>query len=208
MGTRIAVYVHGDDPISRAGVEATLRRRPEIYIVEAESIDEAAVAVLVTDSIDESTTRVVRGIQRDGCPKVVLVTTVLDDNSLMMAVEAEVSGVIRRQEATPDVLARAVIAASQGNGTLAPDLLGRLLTQISRLQHDVLLPRGLGRDGLSDRERDVLRLLADGLDTSEIASSLAYSERTIKNIIHDVTTRLNLRNRSHAVAYAIKAGIV
>ena len=54
----------------------------------------------------------------------------------------------------------------------------------------------------------MFRLLADGLATSEISRQLAYSERTIKNIIHQVTTRLNLRNRSHAVAYAIKAGVV
>jgi DNA-binding NarL/FixJ family response regulator len=72
----------------------------------------------------------------------------------------------------------------------------------------VLTPRGIGPDGLSGREREVLKLLADGLGTNEIASALAYSERTIKNVIHDVTTRLNLRNRSHAVAYAVKAGIV
>ena len=72
----------------------------------------------------------------------------------------------------------------------------------------MLTPRGIGPDGLSGREREVLKLLADGLGTNEIALALAYSERTIKNVIHDVTTRLNLRNRSHAVAYAVKAGIV
>jgi DNA-binding NarL/FixJ family response regulator len=79
---------------------------------------------------------------------------------------------------------------------------------MSHLQRDVLAPRGLGPSGLSDREVRVLRLLADGYDTSHIASEMAYSERTIKNIIRDVTTRLNLRNRSHAVAYAVKAGLV
>ena len=51
-------------------------------------------------------------------------------------------------------------------------------------------------------------MLADGQDTAAIASKLAYSERTIKNIIHDVTLRLNLRNRSHAVAYAVKSGLI
>jgi len=50
--------------------------------------------------------------------------------------------------------------------------------------------------------------LADGLDTSEIAGSLFYSERTVKNIIHDVTSRLELRNRTHAVAYAIREGLI
>ena len=223
MSDRLAVYVHGEDPISEAGVAAQLRGRPEAYVVERGCIDDAVVAVVVTDVIDEATVRVVRGIQRGGCPRVVLVTTQLDDNGLMIAVEAGVSGVLRRREATPEVLARAVVAAANGDGTLAPDLVGRLLNQVSRLQQDVLTPRGIGPDGLSGREREVLKLLADGLSgrerevlklladglgTNEIAISLAYSERTIKNVIHDVTTRLNLRNRSHAVAYAVKAGIV
>jgi len=54
----------------------------------------------------------------------------------------------------------------------------------------------------------VLRLVSDGHDTSEIATTLCYSERTVKNVLHDVTTRLNLRNRSHAVAYAMREGLI
>ena len=91
---------------------------------------------------------------------------------------------------------------------MAPDLLGTLLEQMSRLQRDVLAPRGLGPQGMADREIEVLRHLSEGLDTTEIAEAMSYSERTIKNIIHDVTTRLKLRNRSHAVAYAMKSGII
>lgn len=132
----------------------------------------------------------------------------LDDNDLMSAIEAGASGVLRRSESSPERLAAAVVAATKGDGALAPDLVGRLLNQVKHLQHDVLSPRGIGSDGLNDRERNVLRLLADGHATREIARELAYSERTIKNIIHDVTMRLNLRNRSHAVAYAVKAGII
>jgi DNA-binding NarL/FixJ family response regulator len=55
---------------------------------------------------------------------------------------------------------------------------------------------------------EVLRLVADGLDTSEIARQLAYSERTVKNVLHDVTSRLQLRNRSQAVAYALRQGFI
>jgi DNA-binding NarL/FixJ family response regulator len=54
----------------------------------------------------------------------------------------------------------------------------------------------------------VLRLLADGCDTAEVGRRLFYSERTVKNIIHDVTSRLELRNRVHAVAYAIREGLI
>ena len=89
-----------------------------------------------------------------------------------------------------------------------PDLLGRLLDQVGRLQRQVLMPRGLTFSGLSEREILVLKLVADGLDTAEIADHLCYSERTVKNIIHDVTTRLQLRNRSHAVAYALREGLI
>jgi DNA-binding CsgD family transcriptional regulator len=82
---------------------------------------------------------------------------------------------------------------------MAPDLLGRLLDQMSRLQQRVLAPKGISPNGFTYREIEVLRLLADGYDTAAIAETLAYSERTIKNVIHDVTSRLHLRNRSHAV---------
>jgi DNA-binding CsgD family transcriptional regulator len=61
---------------------------------------------------------------------------------------------------------------------------------------------------LTDREIEVLRLLADGMDTGEVSRQLFYSERTVKNIIHNVTSRLDLRNRTHAVAYAIRQGLI
>jgi DNA-binding NarL/FixJ family response regulator len=102
----------------------------------------------------------------------------------------------------------AVQAAAAGDGTVPPDLLGRLLAQVGRLQREVLAPRGLAFSGLTDRETNVLRLVADGYDTAEIAGRLAWSERTVKNVIHDITTRLQLRNRSHAVAYAVRAGLI
>ncbi|MGI8751354.1 MAG: helix-turn-helix domain-containing protein [Acidimicrobiales bacterium] len=79
---------------------------------------------------------------------------------------------------------------------------------MSRLQRQVLAPRGLSLSGLSDREVDILRLLADGWDTAAIAVKLSYSERTVKQAIHDITTRLQLRNRTHAVAYAVRQGLI
>jgi DNA-binding CsgD family transcriptional regulator len=79
---------------------------------------------------------------------------------------------------------------------------------VGRLQRQLLSPRGLSLTGMSAREVEILRLVAEGLDTGEIAVKLSYSERTVKNALHDVTTRLQLRNRSHAVAYALKQGLI
>ncbi len=63
-------------------------------------------------------------------------------------------------------------------------------------------------EGFTQRERTVLRLVSEGFDTAEIAAELAYSERTVKNAIHAVTERHHLRNRSHAVAYALRVGAI
>jgi DNA-binding NarL/FixJ family response regulator len=206
--SRVRVFVFGEDGISQAGVATQLRSRPGIFIVDDGDIDSAQVAVVIVDAVDDSCGRTVRAVQRNGCPRVVLVVSELDDAGLMAAVEVGACGVLRRRETTPERLEAAVMSAVQGDGTLAPDLLGRLMVQMSRLQRDVLAPRGIGPSGVSDRELEVLRLLADGLDTAEIARRLAYSERTIKNVIHNLTSRLNLRNRLHAVAYAMKAGLI
>jgi DNA-binding NarL/FixJ family response regulator len=208
MPGRVRVFVFGEDPISQAGVATQLRGRPEVLVVDDGDIDSAQVAVVIVDEMDEACARTVRAVQRNGCPRVLLVVSSLDDAGLMVAVEIGACGVLRRREASPERLAAAVLAAASGDATLAPDLLGRLLAQMSRLQREVLAPRGIGPSGLTDREVEVLRLLADGHDTGQIARQLAYSERTIKNIIHDLTSRLNLRNRSHAVAYAVKAGLI
>ncbi len=205
---RIPVFVFAHDHISQAGMASQLRLRPEIAVVSEADVDKAAVAVVVADDVDDDTVRVVRAIQRNGCPRVVLVITRLDDSGLVAGVEAGACGLLRRGEAVPERLVEAIQSASAGDGTVPSDLLGRLLEHVGQLQRQVLAPKGMTLAGLTEREIDVLRLVADGLDTAEIASELAYSERTIKNVIHDVTARMNLRNRSHAVAYAVRQGLI
>jgi len=207
MNGRIGVFIHAEDPISEAGLASQLRRQPELHLVDGEEPAGATVAVVVADEVDEETARVVRSMRRSG-PKVVVVATRLDDTGLMHAAEAGACAMLRRSEAQPRRLVDAVCTAAAGDGTLPPDLLGRLLENVGRLQRQVLSPRGMTLTGLTEREIDVLRLVADGLDTAEIARRLAYSQRTIKNVIHDVTMRLNLSNRSQAVAYAVRQGLI
>lgn len=208
MSGRIPVFVYARDSVTEMGIVGALRGRPELQIVESADVDEASVGVVAAEELDDDTLRVVRALQRNGCPRIVLVLTSVDEAGVLTAVEAGASGLVRRRDATPESLTAAIQTASRGDGTLPPDLLGRLLSAVGRLQRQVLTPRGLTFTGLTTREVEVLRLVADGLDTAEIAKTLAYSERTIKNVIHDVTMRLNLRNRTHAVAYALRQGLI
>jgi DNA-binding NarL/FixJ family response regulator len=206
--SRIPVYLHTDDLIARAGLASQLRPQPRVRVVEETEQGEAEVAVVVADSVGEPTLRILRSLRSRGIIRLVLVASNIDDAGLVAAVEAGASGLVRRNEATAERLVATIEAAAAGDGTVPPDLLGRLLSQIGQLQRAVLGPRGLTFTGLTEREVSVLRLVADGMDTSQIATRLCYSQRTVKNVLHDVTSRLHLRNRSHAVAYALRHGLI
>jgi len=204
---RIPVFVAACDPLSRDGVASQLRGHG-VDLVDERSLGADVVAVVVVDEVDEQAAGEVRALRRRGVEHVVVVAARLDDAGLLAAAEAGVSGVLRRGQATPRSLLASIQAAAAGEGSLPPDLLGRLLGQVGRLQRQVLAPRGLTFSGLTDREVRVLRLLADGLDTTEVGRQLFLSERTVKNVVHDVTSRLHLRNRTHAVAYALRQGLI
>ena len=205
---RIRIFLYSGDPILQSGLAVQLRQRPEVVLVDADDVDSAQVALVITDSVDEETLRVLHALQRGGVPRLVLLASTVDAGDLARVVEAGVCGVLRRREMTVDKLLSVILAAAAGDGSVPPDLLGRLLDQVGRLQRQVLDPRGFILAGLAEREIEVLRLAADGMETREIASRLCYSERTVKNVLHEVITRLQLRNRTHAVAYAVREGLI
>jgi len=210
---RTPVVVRATDPILHNGVCMSLRARDDVKLVDAETAmkdgtEEATVALLVADRLDAAMTQVLSSLHHQGFSRIVLVAGEVDDNEVLSAIEHGVCAVARRAEAGADVLVRLIKAAAAGEGALPPDLLGRLLSRVSRLQRQVLQPRGLQIGGMNSRETDVLRLVAAGLSTQEIAEQLCYSQRTVKSILHDVTNRFQLKNRSHAVAYALREGLI
>lgn len=208
MQPPIAVSISAQDPISREGLNAQLAGWPEIILTDPGGKPAPSVGIIVSDAIDEQARQMVRVLKTSGCQRLLLIATKIDDAGLLAAVENGASGLLRRAEATGEQLLSAIKSVSQGSGQLPPDLLGRLLEQMGRLHSTALRPNGLSLSGLNDREVGVLRLVAEGMATSEIAASLCYSERTVKSVLHDITNRFNLRNRSHAVAYAVRQGLI
>ncbi|MFD8990161.1 response regulator transcription factor [Streptomyces goshikiensis] len=220
---RVTVTIHAADPLSRAGVLSLLDRQPAVRVVPwppepegdapAAEAAEARVAVVLIDQIDERSTAELRRLLRCGERRVVLVARELRESELFSVVEYGVQAIVWRHQATEERLVTAVRQAAQGECVLPPDVIGRVLGQMHRLRRSqrATTPPGAACTtlfGMAPRETDVLRLISEGLDTRQISEKLCYSERTVKNILHGLMTRLRLNNRAHAVAYALREGYI
>ncbi|MEU6172113.1 response regulator transcription factor [Streptantibioticus parmotrematis] len=206
----LAVAVLANDPVTAEGAVSWLSACQELTAVHWTHRQSADVlAVFATEVTGDTLTRVER-VQRDqqGCPlPVVMVANELPEHHLLRAIDLGLVSFLYRQDSGFDEIRRAVAEAAEG-----PEPGRRfqqaLIHQIKTVRDSVLLPHGINVAGLSPREIKVLRLLADGWSTRHIAARLSYSERTVKSIVHNVVTRLNLRNRTHAVVYALRAGVL
>ncbi|MEU5379487.1 MULTISPECIES: response regulator transcription factor [unclassified Streptomyces] len=207
MATKmITVTLHADDPIARAGLSGLLRGQPEIEVLErpVQGVGRRSVAVILADRVDDDAAVMLRRLVRGESREAVLVAGKLHERELLSAVACGVRTFVWRHQATSESLAKAVRSAARGDSEVPSDLLNRLLVQLGR--------HGSGASsvpmvtGLSDREVQVLRFVADGLENRQIAGKLSYSERTVKNILHGLMTRMQLRNRAHAVAFALREG--
>ncbi|MGW1617726.1 response regulator transcription factor [Streptomyces sp. NPDC002172] len=201
----VAVAVDATDPLTHAGLAAALSRGPKVTLT---TITEADVAVAAVQTADNSTLETLRTLPLPPPARIVLIVTNGWYADLTLAAESGIRAVLWRADAQPHTLIRAVLAVAAGEALLPSAIQGELLDQADRLQRNVLTPKGLTPSGLSTREIDVLRLVAQGLDLAEIADTMCYSERNIKKILYGVINRLGLRNRVHAVSYAIRNKLI
>lgn len=205
---QVRVVLRASDPLSYEGLLSYLQSRSEFTVVDPADQAEATVFVVSCDQLTADVVALLRRSAAELAVPVVLVVSEITEAELLIAVECRVVAVLPRAAVTAERLAHSVLAAANGGGVLPPNLVGELLKHIERLHREVLTPNGLNAGGLTSREVDVLRLMANGFDTHEIADELCYSERTVKNVIYGITHRLKLRNRAHAVAYALRTGMI
>jgi DNA-binding NarL/FixJ family response regulator len=200
------VYDVEADPLSRAGLISLLNSRPGITVVQ---IGNGAVDVLVLSArrFGVDVIAQLRRLASEVAAPTVLIANEITGAEALTAVECRVMAILPRASVTGERLARSVTAATTGNPVMPTKVIGEFLKQVEHLQRAMTSSR-TSQARLSQREIDVLRLAAEGLDTNDIASQLDYSPRTVKNIVYVMTQRLGLRNRPHAVAYAIRAGIL
>ena len=124
-----------------------------------------------------------------------------DEPLALELVERGVGAVLLRNNLGPQALVAAIRSVVNGNSALPAELVPRLLDKAARTGSG-------GPHPLTSRELAVLRSLSEGDDTQEIAETLGYSVRTVKNIVHDLLMKTNCRNRAHAVAIATRQGLI
>jgi DNA-binding NarL/FixJ family response regulator len=202
--------------IYRRGLADCLRSLPDICsVVEAESVAGARADPAIGEAdlviVDQDLPRAQEFVREIGesSDARVMVFLARDGDDMLDVVEAGAVGLLCKDTLTPEGLAAAVHAAIAGTSVVAPEFLTPLFQdRASWAAPAALEPSGQAPRGLTTREQQVLSLIADGHPTREVAERLCYSERTVKNVLHDVVTKLGARSRSQAVAHAVRDGLI
>ncbi len=201
----VRVWVDDDNDIFRLGLTACLETQGFVLSGESRSLvpgpDLDRTDILVFDLGGGRLGEVVR-LTRDRATRLLAIAASAADSLLLDAVEVGVAGALVRAEVTPAAFLHCLRAVAGGNGSIPAAALASLLAGPGP-------GRRPGSSGhLTSRELEVLRLLSRGQNTREIASGLSYSEKTVKNIVHDLLVRMNCRNRAQAVALATQRGLI
>ena len=199
----IRVWLDDRNVIFRRGLRTCLEA--DGFVVVGESTDLVPpppddVDVLVFEATDPGIRSAVALATADG-PRLVGILGSAVEQLAAEAVDAGVSGLAIRAELEPAALSSVLRAVAEGNTALPSSVLGGLLERAGQGARS-------STRYLTERDVSILRLLSEGTDTRGIASRLGYSERTVKNVVHDMLTKLNCRNRVQAIALATRRGVI
>ena len=209
----IRALIADDHTIVRKGIRALLAQVGDIEVVGEADDGEQAVAlteqlrpdvVLMdllmpgTDGI-EATRRIV---ERQPGVRVLVLTSFASDDKVFPAIKAGALGYLLK-DSDPQDLVQAIHQVYRGESSLHPTIARKVLQELSHPTDRPLTP-----DPLSERELDVLRLMAQGLGNQGIAARLTISEATVRSHVSNILSKLHLANRIQAALYALREGIV
>lgn len=209
--TPIRLVVVDDHPVFRMGMIALLRSIDGLEVVgeaddvagavEAVGLDGVDVVLMDLNLGEESGVVATREIlQRRPEVGVLVITMMDDDDSLFAALRAGARGYVLKGSG-PTEIERAIRAVAAGELLLAPAVVARALPQFGGARRPSVFPQ------LTDRERDVLELVAEGLDNLRIARRLGLSDKTVRNHLSNILNKLGVADRSAAIARARDAGL-
>ncbi|MFE1287203.1 response regulator [Streptomyces sp. NPDC058751] len=215
----VTVLLVDDEPLVRAGLRAVLEAQPDIEVV-GEAADGAAVIPLVRRLRPDVVAMDVRMPLMDGIeatrallrtvadpPKILVVTTFENDEYVYEALRAGADGFLLKR-ARPAEIVHAVRLVAEGESLLFPASVRRLAADHGK---DGAVPAAravMERAALTEREADVLRLMARGMSNAEIAARLVVGTETVKSHVSSVLAKLGARDRTQAVIAAYESGFV
>ncbi|MEU5420504.1 response regulator [Streptomyces sp. NPDC020799] len=216
--TTIRVLIADDQMMVRQGFTVLLNAEPGIEVVgqAVDGLDAVAkVAELAPDVVlmdirmpglggIEATRRVTGP---DAAVKVLVLTTFDLDEYVYEALRAGASGFLLK-DASAAELAQAVRVVAAGDALLAPNITKRLIAEFSRMTGTPRAPLKDRVGGLTERETEVLSLVAQGLSNGEIAERLVVAEQTVKTHVSRILVKLGLRDRTQATVFAYETGLV
>ncbi|HEY1625717.1 MAG TPA: response regulator transcription factor [Streptosporangiaceae bacterium] len=207
----IRIVVADDHEVVRGGFAAMLGTQPDFTVVGTAADGAQAVRVCAAEKPDvvlmDVRMPVMDGIeatrQLSGGPRVLILTTFDLDEYVFDALRAGASGFLLK-DVTAERLFDAVRVVAAGEALLAPTVTTRLIGEFTKLRRR----EPVSVSGLTPRETEVLRLIAEGLSNTEIAERLVVTEETVKTHVSRVLSKLGLRDRTQAVVAAYESGLV
>lgn len=221
----VRVLLVDDHAIFREGLSALLSVQPEIDVVGEAANGEAALGLVATCRPDvvvmDVRMPVLDGVAAtkrlratDPHCRIILLTTYDDDEYVFDGLRAGAVGyLLKNSETTKDKLVEAIHTAMRGEAILTPVVARKVVDHLSRLPDRAAMPEALRGDApqpnpLSDREVQVVALIADGRSNREIADRLHLSEGTVKQAVSMVLGKLGARDRGHAAVIAKARGLI
>ncbi len=207
----IRLVVVDDHALFRAGLVSLLTSIPEFEIVGEAGDGRQALAVVREEKPDVvlldvnmpvmGGVEMVEALQENDRPRILMLTISKHDEDLFGAIAAGADGYLLKN-AEPDELRRAINLVADGKSVLSPEVTSRVLKAVSS-------SHGIPPDvALSKREMDVLKCLAKGMTSAQIAKNLFISENTVKTHVRHILEKLEASNRAEAVSRAIQLGII
>ncbi|QMU71788.1 response regulator transcription factor [Streptacidiphilus sp. P02-A3a] len=198
------VRVRSSDATARAAVEAKLLDAG-LRLALTPNPSSRDVLVAVGDTVEGAIEACGPAFPGADERRLVVVADVLSRHGARQALRAGARAMVLSAEATPERLAAAVHSAHRDEGRLSHLVLARLLNGASEPTSPGRRP---GTPQLTHRQLEVLRLMADGRGNEAIARTLRCSKHTVKNVIYELMGQLQVRNRAHAVAHAVRTGLI
>jgi len=190
------VRVIGEAASGREAVARTQELQPDVVLMDVRMSDVDGV---------EATRRL---LAENPHTRVIILTNYDDDEYLFETIRAGAAGYLLK-DVTPNDLTQAIITVHQGHSLIQPSVLGKLLEQFAAMsQEQPASERHELYEDLTPREMEVLQAIAQGLNNREIAEKLVISEKTVKTHITSIFSKLNVKDRSQAMLYAIQKRLV